>query len=392
MSKEEDYYKLLGVSKTATDAEIKKAYRKMAIKYHPDKNQGDKTAEDKFKEISQAYEVLSDKNKRSQYDQFGHEAFTSGGRSTHGFGGGGFHDPRDVFSQFFGGGGGGGGDGGSFFEDLFGGGGGSQRSASSAVDGADLRYDMEIDFEDAVYGADKKITIPRMTSCDKCKSTGCEPGSGKKTCTRCGGAGQVALSQGIFSIRQTCPTCQGAGEIVEKPCKKCRGAGRVRTEKKLQIHIPPGVDTGSRLRVSNEGESGLRGGRTGDLYVFIHVRKHNVFHREGNDIICEMPISYSTAVLGGVVEVPTISGKAKMKIPAGTQSATILRLKGKGVPALRGGARGSMHVKIFVEIPSHMSKDQKSSLEKFDESLDDSKNNPLKTEFERKAKPFLGDK
>ncbi len=385
---EQDYYKILGVSKNASDAEIKKAYRKMAIKYHPDKNQGNKDAEEKFKEISQAYEVLSDKSKRSQYDQFGHAAFTSGGRSTHGFGGGGFHDPMDVFSQFFGGGGGGGS---SFFEDLFGGGGG-QRSASSAVDGADLRYDMEIDFEDAVYGADKKITIPRMTACDKCNSSGCEPGSGRKTCSRCGGVGQVALSQGIFSVRQTCPTCQGAGEIVENPCRQCRGSGRIRTEKKLQIHIPPGVDTGSRLRVSNEGEGGLRGGRTGDLYVFIHVRKHNIFHREGNDIICEMPIPYSVAALGGIVEVPTISGKAKMKVPAGTQNSTILRLKGKGVPALRGGARGSMHVKIFVEVPTHLSNDQKSYLEKFDESLDDFRNNPLQTEFERKAKPFLGDK
>ena len=388
MAQQEDYYNLLGVSKTASDTEIKKAYRKLAIKYHPDKNQGDKKAEEKFKQISQAYEVLSDKSKRSQYDQFGHEAFTSGGRSTHGFGGGGFHDPMDVFSQFFGGSAGGGS---SFFEDLFGGGGG-RRSASSAVDGADLRYDMEIDFEDAVYGADKKITIPRMGACDKCDSTGCEPGSGRKTCTRCGGSGQVALSQGIFSVRQTCPSCQGAGEIVEKPCRNCRGTGRVHTEKKLQIHIPPGVDTGSRLRVSGEGESGLRGGRTGDLYVFIHVRKHNIFHREGNDIICELPISYTTAALGGVVEVPTISGKAKMKIPAGTQNATILRLKGKGVPALRGGSRGNMHVKIFVEVPQKLSKEQKAELEKFNALLEDSKNHPLKSEFENRAKPFLSDK
>jgi molecular chaperone DnaJ len=386
MPKEEDYYEILGISKSATEAEIKKAYRKMAIKYHPDKNQGNKDAEERFKKISQAYEVLSDKNKRAQYDQFGHAAFTNGGRSTHGFGGGGFHDPMDVFAQFFGNGGGGGS---SFFEDLFGGG-GSRRSASSAIDGADLRYDMEIDFEDAVYGADKKITIPRMTACDACKSTGCEPGSGRKTCSRCGGSGQVALSQGIFSIRQTCPSCHGAGEIVEKPCRKCRGSGRVHTEKKLQIHIPPGVDTGSRLRVAHEGESGLRGGRTGDLYVFIHVRKHDIFHREGNDIICEMPISYATAALGGVVEVPTISGKAKMKIPPGTQNSTILRLKGKGVPALRGGARGNMHVKIFIEVPTSISKEQKELLEKFDSSLSDAKNNPIKTGFERKAKPFLG--
>ena len=383
---EEDYYKILGVSKNASDAEIKKAYRKLAIKYHPDKNQGDKKAEEKFKEISEAYEVLSDKGKRAKYDQFGHAAFKNGGRGAGGFGGG-FHDPMDVFSQFFGGGGGGS----SIFEDLFGGGGGGgRRSASSAVDGADLRYDLEIDFEDAVYGADKKINIPRMSACDKCNSTGCEPGSGRKTCQRCGGSGQVALSQGIFSIRQTCPSCQGAGEIVEKPCRKCRGSGRVNTEKKLQIHIPPGVDTGSRLRVAGEGEGGLRGGRTGDLYVFIHVRNHEIFHREGNDIIIEMPITYATAALGGVVEVPTITGKAKMKIPAGTQNSTILRLKGKGVPALRGGSRGNMHVKIFVEVPTHLSKEQKELLDKFNASLDESKNNPLKTKFESKAKPFLG--
>ncbi|MFA7183990.1 MAG: molecular chaperone DnaJ [Victivallales bacterium] len=387
MPKEEDYYDILGISKNATEAEIKKAYRKMAIKYHPDKNQGNKDAEERFKKISQAYEVLSDKNKRVQYDQFGHAAFTSGGRSTHGFSGGGFHDPMDVFAQFFGNAGTGGGS--SFFEDLFGGG-GSRRSASSAVDGADLRYDLEIDFEDAVYGADKKITVPRMSACDKCNSTGCEPGSGRKVCPRCGGSGQVALSQGIFSIRQTCPACQGAGEIVEKPCRNCRGSGRIHTEKKLQIHIPPGVDTGSRLRISNEGESGLRGGRNGDLYIFIHVRPHNIFHREGNDIICEMPISYAVAALGGVVEVPTISGKAKMKIPPGTQNSTILRLKGKGVPALRGGARGNMHVKIFVEVPSSISREQKELLEKFDSSLSDSRNNPIKTGFEKKAKPFLG--
>ncbi|MDD5698204.1 MAG: molecular chaperone DnaJ [Victivallaceae bacterium] len=381
----EDYYKVLGVSRNATEAEIKKAYRKLAIQYHPDKNPGNKEAEEKFKEISQAYEVLSDKNKRAQYDQFGHAAFTSSGRSTHGFGGSGFHDPMDVFSQFFGGAGGG-----SIFEDLFGGG-SSRRSASAAMDGADLRYDLEIDFEDAVYGADKKIILPRLTACDKCSSTGCEPGSGRKTCSHCGGSGQVALSQGIFSIRQTCPACQGTGEIIEKPCRQCRGSGRIHTEKTLQIHIPPGVDTGSRLRVSREGESGLRGGRPGDLYVFIHVRNHVVFHREGNDIICEMPISYAVAALGGIVEVPTISGKAKMRIPPGTQNSTILRIKGKGVPALRGGARGDMHVKVFVEVPTHLAKEQRELLEKFDAALDNYKNNPLKTEFERKAKPFLGD-
>jgi molecular chaperone DnaJ len=381
-----DYYELLGVSKDSSDAEIKKAYRKLAIKYHPDKNPGNKEAEDKFKEISQAYEVLSDKNKRAQYDQFGHDAFTSQGRAGAG-GFGGFHDPFDIFSQVFGGGGGGGG----IFEDLFGG--GFRRSnASAGMDGADLRYDLEIDFEDAVYGADKKITIPRLVGCKHCNSTGCEPGSRRITCSRCGGSGQIAMSQGFFSVRQACPTCQGSGEVIEKPCRECHGEGRVRTERSLQLHIPPGVDTGSRLRVAGEGESGLRGGRTGDLYVFIHVRQHEIFHREGNDIICEVPVSFIKAALGGVVEVPTVAGKAKMKIPAGTQNGTILRLKGKGVPALRGGARGDMHVRIFVEVPKNISGQQKEILEQLDDALKEEKNHPLQSEFKRKAKPFLGGK
>jgi molecular chaperone DnaJ len=380
-----DYYELLGVSKSASAAEIKKAYRKMAVKYHPDKNPGNKEAEEKFKEISHAYEVLSDENKRARYDQFGPEAFTSAGRANGAGAGGGFHDPFDIFSQVFGGGGGGG----SIFEDLFGGGGFSQRSSNGARDGADLRYDLEIDFEDAVYGADKKIRIPKMTSCENCKGSGCEPGSGKKTCPQCGGSGQVSLAQGFFNIRQTCPACQGAGQIIEKPCSKCRGEGRVRTEKTLQIHIPPGVDTGSRLRVSNEGESGVRGGRSGDLYVFIHVRPHEVFQREGNDIICEVPVDYPTAALGGVIEVPTVAGKAKMKIPEGTQGGTVLRLKGKGIPSLRGGPRGNQLVRIFVEVPKSLNREQKEALKEFAGKLDKHKNHPLLEKFFAKAKRFM---
>ncbi len=376
-----DYYDILGVNKSTPASEIKKAYRKLAVKYHPDKNQGDKAAEDKFKEISQAYEVLSDKKKRAQYDQYGHDAFTnSGGASA----GGGFHDPYDIFSQVFGGGGGGGG---SIFEDLFGGG-GSRRSASAVRDGSDLRYDLEIDFEDAVYGADKKIQIPRLDSCSTCKGSGCAPGSSKVTCTRCGGSGQVSMAQGFFSIRQTCPSCGGAGQMIKKPCPKCSGDGRVRVEKSLQIHIPPGVDTGSRLRVAGEGEGGYRGGRSGDLYVVIHVKQHGVFQREGNDILCELPIDFPLAAMGGVVDVPTVTGKAKMKIPEGTQSGTVLRIRGKGVPSLRGGGRGDQHVRIFVETPKGLSKEQKKALKEFSEASNP-KNYPEQESFLKKANPFL---
>lgn len=377
-----DYYELLGVSKSASAAEIKKAYRKLAIKYHPDKNPGDKSAEEKFKEISQAYEVLSDSGKRAQYDQFGHDAFTRGGRSG---GAGGFHDPFDIFSQVFGNAGGGG----SIFEDLFGGGFSSRRSQTAARDGSDLRYDMEIDFEDAVYGSDKKITIPRMDTCSRCKGNGCEPGSGKTTCTRCGGTGQISSMQGFFNIRQACTSCQGTGQMIKNPCKKCSGEGRVRVEKTLQIHIPPGVDTGSRLRVAGEGEGGLRGGSSGDLYVVLHVKPHDVFQRDGDDVLCEVPIDFPTAALGGVVEVPTVTGKTKMKIPEGTQSGTILRLKGKGMPSLRGGHRGDQHVKIFVEVPKHLSKQQKGLLEGYAETLGDAKNHPIRESFLKKAKRFL---
>lgn len=377
-----DYYELLGVAKSAAPEEIKKAYRKLAIKYHPDKNPGDKSAEDKFKEISEAYEVLSDKNKRAQYDQFGPDAFKRGASAGPT---GGFHDPFDIFSQVFGGGGGGG----SIFDELFGGGRSSRRSANAPRDGSDLRYDLEIDFEDAVYGADKKINIPRLDECPKCKGSGSEPGTGKTTCTRCGGTGQISLAQGFFSIRQNCPSCGGTGQMIKNPCTNCGGEGRVRVDKNLQIHIPPGVDTGSRLRVSGEGESGYRGGRSGDLYVVIHVKPHDVFIRDGNDIICEVPIDFGTAALGGIIDVPTISGKTRMKIPEGTQNGTVLRLKNKGVPSLRGGGRGDQHVKIFIEVPENLSKEQKKLLGDFAATLKDADNHPEKESFAKKAKRFL---
>ena len=372
-----DYYQTLEVAKTASADEIKKAYRKLAIKYHPDKNPGNKEAEERFKEISQAYEVLSDPEKRRQYDQFGHEAYTQRG----GAGAGGFDQQRaqDIFSQFFGGGG-------FPFEDLFGG--GQRRPESSGISGEDLRYDLEIDFEDAMYGVEKTLKIPRLAECQSCHGSGCEPGTGRKTCPRCGGSGTQVISQGFFSMRQPCPACQGTGQIIEKPCHACRGQGRVREENSFPINIPPGVDTGSKLRVSGKGNAGARGGRTGDLYVFIHVRPSGVFERDGDDLLCEVPIPYATAVAGGTVEVPTISGKATLKVPAGTQSGAILRMKGKGAPSLRGGGRGNLHLRLIVESPVQLTSDQLKLLDAFNASLKE-RNTPRQSAFKKSAERFM---
>ena len=379
-----DYYEVLGVGKTAGEAEIKKAYRKLAIKYHPDKNPGDKSAEDKFKELSQAYEVLSDPSKRAQYDQFGHAAFS--GASARG-GGGGFHDPFDIFREVFSGLGGSGG-GINLDELFFGAGGGRSSRRGGATDGSDLRFDLEIDFEDAVFGADKTVRIPKIETCDACGGSGCEKGSSPQTCKHCNGSGQISRSQGFFSVRQPCPSCNGEGRIISDPCKKCHGQGRVRVEKQLKIHIPPGGDTGTRLRVVGEGEGGLRGGQNGDLYVVMHVRPHEIFQRDGSDLMCELPIDYPTAVLGGVVPVPTITGKANIKIPPGTQNGAILRMKNKGMPSLRGGGRGDQHVRVFIEVPKSISREQRQLLEKYKE-LSDESTHPLIDSFIKKAKKFF---
>ncbi|OPZ28951.1 MAG: Chaperone protein DnaJ [Lentisphaerae bacterium ADurb.BinA184] len=341
-----DYYEILGVARNADPDQIKKAYRKLAVKYHPDKNPGDKEAEEKFKEVSAAYEVLSDDEQRRRYDQYGHEAFTRGGR------GGAHVDPFDIFSQVFGGG--------SIFDSFFGGGG-----RAGPQSGADLRYDLEIGFEDAVYGADKTIEIPHHAKCPTCDGSGCQPGTRARRCSQCGGAGQIAISQGFFSIRQTCPRCRGTGESIESPCPECRGEGRVRQRKSLQLHIPAGVDTGSRLRVAGEGEAGQRGAPPGDLYVVLHVHEHEVFKRDDLDLICEVPISIDQAILGATVAVPTIGGRAQIKIPPGTQSGTVFRLKDKGVPSLRGDGRGDMHVRIAVEIPTNLTAAQRKLVEQF---------------------------
>lgn len=361
-----DYYQTLGVSKGVSPDELKKAYRKLAIKFHPDKNPDEKEAEARFKEISEAYDVLRDEKKRAIYDQLGHEGYTQRGRG--GGGGAGGVDPFDIFSQVFGGGGGG-----SIFEEFFGGGGGGggRRRRGGPSPGADLRYDMQISFEEAVFGADKQIDVRKAVQCGGCTGSGVAPGASKKHCHTCNGTGQVSMSQGFFSIRQPCQQCNGSGDIIDKPCRDCGGSGKVNESRKIEIHIPAGVDTGSRLRVGGEGEAGFRGGPPGDLYVVLHIQEHDVFARDGNDIIVEMPIDFPTAALGGSISVPTISGIANLKIPPGTQNGSIFRMRGKGVPSLRGHGRGDQHVRIAVEVPRNLNRKQKENLEVFSKSLDE---------------------
>lgn len=379
-----DYYEILGVDRNASAEEIKKAYRKLAIKYHPDKNPGDKEAEEKFKEVSEAYEVLSQPEERRKYDQLGHEAYKSGvgaGAGRGGPGGGPGMDPFDIFSQVFGGAGGGTG---SIFEEFFGGGAGASgaggRSRTAPQQGADLQYEMEVDFEDAVFGADKTVQIPRLVSCETCGGDGCKPGTGMRACSQCGGAGQISMTQGFFNIRQACPYCQGRGQTVESPCPDCGGEGRVRKRRNIQIHVPAGVDSGSRLRISGEGEAGLRNAPPGDLYVIVRVKRHEFFRRDGNNLQCDVPIPLDRAILGGKISVPTLGGKAQIKIPPGTQSGRVFRLRGKGVPSLHGGGRGDLNVRITVEIPSNLSKDQEELIKKFAESTTE-KNYPKLRNF-----------
>jgi molecular chaperone DnaJ len=368
-----DYYEVLGVEKSVTIEEIKKTYRKLAIKYHPDKNPGDKTSEEKFKELGEAYEILSDEQKRALYDQHGHAAFD---RRAGGFGrgGGGFHDPFEVFREVFGGA--------SIFEDLFGGG---RRDPTQPERGDDLRYDMEISFEEAAHGCEKEITVTKPERCDVCHGSGAEAGSQTRTCPTCGGRGQVISSRGIFSIAQTCPQCQGAGRVVDKPCKACKGAGRRERTSKIKLRIPAGVDTGSRLRSAGNGEAGFRGGPSGDLYVVLHVKAHEIFQRDGDDLLCEVPVGFVQAVLGADIEVPTLDGKATLKVPAGTQPGTMFRLKGKGVKNIQGYGHGDLHVRINVEVPTHLSAAQKAKLQEFAE-LCNGNESPLRQSFFEKAK------
>jgi molecular chaperone DnaJ len=371
-----DYYEVLGVSRTAGGEEIKKSYRKLAVKFHPDKNPGDKHAEEKFKELSEAYEALSDPQKRAAYDQFGHAAFDSRTRArSGGFGAGGFHDPFDIFREVFGGNS-------SIFENLFGGGG---QDPSAPQRGEDLRFDLEITLEDAALGCEKEISVTKPDRCETCDGSGAEAGSKIKTCETCGGRGQVLMSRGIFSIAQTCPHCKGAGKILEKPCRACHGNGKRERTSKIKLRIPAGVDAGSRLRSSGNGEAGFRGGPAGDLYVVLHVRQHEIFQRDGDDLLCNVPVSFVQAALGAEIEVPTLDGSATVKIPSGTQSHSTFRLKGKGVKNLQGYGHGDLHVRVQVEVPARLNSGQKAKLQEF-AALCDNDVNPISKGFFDKAK------
>jgi molecular chaperone DnaJ len=368
-----DYYEVLGVAKDVGTDEIKKAYRKLAVEYHPDKNPGDKSAEEKFKELGEAYEILNDPQQRAAYDQYGHAAFD---RRAHARAGS-FHDPFEIFREVFGGG--------SIFEDLFGGG---SSDPSQPHRGDDLRYDMEISFEEAVRGTQKEITLSKAERCAECQGTGAEAGSRVRTCPTCGGRGQVVSSRGIFSIAQACPHCHGAGRVIERPCKACRGMGRREAPGKITLRIPPGVDTGSRLRSSGNGEAGYRGGPHGDLYVVLHVRPHELFQRDGDDLLCEMPISFVQAALGAEIEVPALDGKTPVKIPPGTQPGTVFRLKGKGVTNVQGYGQGDLHVRVSIEVPTHLTAVQKTKLLEFAESCS-GKENPITQRFFDKARKLF---
>ncbi len=368
-----DYYDILGVDRTSGIEEIKKAYRKLAVKFHPDKNPGDKSAEEKFKEIGEAYEILNDPQQRAAYDQHGHAAFDrrAGGfsRST-----GGFHDPFEIFREVFGAG--------NIFDDLFGGG---RSDPTQPQRGDDLRYDMEIGFEEAARGCEKEISVTKPERCEACNGSGAEGGSRMKTCSACGGRGQMISSRGIFSIAQTCPHCQGAGRVFEKPCRVCHGAGRRELATKIKLRIPAGVDTGSRLRSAGNGAAGLRGGPSGDLYVVLHVQSHEIFQRDGDDLLCDVPVGFVQAALGAEIDVPTLDGKANIRIPPGTQPGTLFRLRGKGVKNVQGHGSGDLHVRINVEVPTHLTAAQKAKLQEF-AALCSGKESPISQTFFEKAK------
>lgn len=364
MANKRDYYEVLNVSKSASEEDIKKAYRKLALQYHPDRNAGNKVAEEKFKELSEAYEVLSDQQKRRQYDQFGHAGMKSS------FGPGGFDfardfthgaDLHDIFGDLFGGG--------DIFQEFFGRGAGRQRGDSNRpARGADLRFDLEIDFESSIFGAEQEITLPISEECGECHGSGAEPGYNKETCRHCNGRGVVGTSSGFFHIQKDCPVCGGRGQIIARPCRICRGAGVVKSRKRLTLKIPPGVETGSRLRLQGKGEGGVRGAPAGDLYVVLHVQPHHLFQRQGEDLFCEMPVPLETALLGGEVAVPTLDGWANVRLAPGTESGKVFRLRGKGAHAVGSSLRGDLHVRVNIEMPRNLSGAQK---RKFKEALAD---------------------
>ena len=374
VSRKRDYYEVLGVARDASAEDLKKAYRRLALQYHPDKNPGDQAAEERFKEISEAYQVLSDAEKRRAYDQFGHAATEGagfGGFRPGDFGAGSFND---LFNDLFG--------------DLFGAGGGPRAHARGRR-GEDLRYNLELTFEQAAFGAEVTIQVPRHVGCAACGGTGAKAGTRPATCPTCRGMGQVRYTQGFFSINKTCPQCRGEGKFVEHPCPECRGAGLRRETASLSVKIPGGVETGQRLKLTGEGERGVRGGPPGDLYVVIGVKAHPLFERQGDDVVCEVPISFVKAALGAEIEVPTLDGTVALKVPAGTQSGKVFRLKGKGVPHLSAYGRGDQHVVVKVETPSGLNAKQRRLLEEF-ERASDGETHPLGKSFLEKVKEMLG--
>jgi len=371
-----DYYELLGVSKDASQADLKKAYRKKAMKYHPDKNQGDKESETKFKEVNEAYDVLRDEQKRSAYDRFGHDAFEQGGMGGSAGGFGGFSGFGDIFEEMFG--------------DMMGG--GSQRGHSQTGQrGSDLRYDLTISLEEAFEGVEKNISIASMISCEECNGKGTAKGSEPENCSACDGYGRVRVQQGFFTIERACPTCQGAGQVIKNPCKKCSGVGRIRKERTLAVNIPAGVESGTRIRLSGEGEAGMRGAHSGDLYVILNVQGHPLFKRDGANLYCRVPIPMTMATLGGKVSVPLIDGGTdSVTVKAGTQSGHQTRLRGKGMSVLRSISRGDMYVELMIETPVNLSKRQKELMEEFAIESEKNKTNPQSEGFFDKMKEMLG--
>lgn len=369
-----DYYEVLGVNRDASEDEIKKSYRRLAMKNHPDRNPDDPEAEERFKEASEAYEILSDAEKRPAYDQYGHAGVDSSmGGMGDGFAGGNF---SDIFSDVFG--------------DIFGGAGG-RGGRSSVQRGADLRYGLELSLEQAVSGDDVEIDVPVLSACEDCGGSGAKPGTSASTCPDCGGAGQIRVAQGFFSLQQTCPRCRGAGQVISDPCTGCGGSGRKEKRKKLSVRIPPGVDTGDRIRLSGEGEAGFNGGPAGDLYVQVEVREHPIFTRDGRNLFCEMPLSFVDAALGGEMEVPTLDGRVKLKIPAETQTGKVFRLRGKGVTPVRGGGVGDLLCKINVETPVNLNDKQKKLLKELKASLGEggAKHSPRESSWFQGVKDFF---
>ena len=370
-----DYYDVLGVARGASEADVKKAYRRLAMKHHPDRNPGDAASEEKFKEASEAYEVLSDGEKRERYDRFGHAGVDASGAS--GFNAQGFSDIGDIFGEVFG--------------DIFGGGRG--RARGGAGRGADMRYTLDLSLEQAVAGDRLEITVPTLASCEECDGTGAKAGTKPSACPQCHGRGQIRVSQGFFSLQQTCPRCRGAGKVIEDPCRSCGGRGRVERRKTLSVKVPPGVDNGDRIRLNGEGQAGVGGGPPGDLYVQMRVAEHPIFTRDERNLYCDVPLSFTDAALGGAIEVPTLNGRVTVKVPPETQTGKLFRLRGRGAPGARGGATGDLLCRVVVETPVRLSEKQKDILREFKASLevDGGKHSPKEKNWFDSVKTFFDD-